>query len=381
MAIINRTYNLESLLKPNKVLIIYGPRRAGKTTLLKEYLRKTKWKYKLDSGDNITTQQILSSQNFDQILNYASKYELIAIDEAQYIPNIGMGLKILVDQVPNLRIIATGSSSFELAQKTGEPLTGRKRTIVLYPFSQQELYAKYNKYDLKQKLEEFLVFGSYPEVLLAKNRADKAGAAEEIANSYLLKDVLTLENIKNPKQLLDLLKLTAFQIGNDVSLNELATQIKLDIKTVGRYLDILEKAFVLKRVDGFSRNLRKEIAKKSKYYFLDNGIRNGIISQFNALENRNDVGQLFENFMVMEKLKFNEYNSVFTSSYFWRTYDQKEIDYIEERAGKLFAYEFKWNGEADRASRSRKDFLNAYPNAEFKTINKENYLDFIRPVP
>jgi len=381
MAIINRTYNLESLLKPNKVLIIYGPRRAGKTTLLKEYLRKTKWKYKLDSGDNITTQQILSSQNFDQILNYASKYELIAIDEAQYIPNIGMGLKILVDQVPNLRIIATGSSSFELAQKTGEPLTGRKRTIVLYPFSQQELYAKYNKYDLKQKLEEFLVFGSYPEVLLAKNRADKAGAAEEIANSYLLKDVLTLENIKNPKQLLDLLKLTAFQIGNDVSLNELATQIKLDIKTVGRYLDILEKAFVLKRVDGFSRNLRKEIAKKSKYYFLDNGIRNGIISQFNALENRNDVGQLFENFMVMEKLKFNEYNSVFTSSYFWRTYDQKEIDYIEERAGKLFAYEFKWNGEADRASRSQKDFLNAYPNAEFKTINKENYLDFIRPVP
>lgn len=373
MAIITRSHNIERLLKPGKVLVIYGPRRVGKTTLLKDYLSKTKLKYRLDSGDNITTHEIMRSQNFDLILPYAAEHELIAIDEAQQIPNIGMGLKILVDQVPGLSIIVTGSSSFDLAQKTGEPLTGRKRTVILYPISQEELRPQYNRYELKERLEEFMIFGSYPEVLLAKNRADKILALEEIANSYLLKDALSLENIKNPKQLLDLLKLIAFQIGREVSFNELATQIRLDVKTVGRYLDILEQTFVLKRVSGFSRNLRKEIAKKAKYYFLDNGIRNAVISQYNALADRNDKGELFENFIVAERLKYKEYHSVFGSIYFWRTYDQKEIDYIEEWDGKLFAYEFKWKGEA----KPPKEFLDTYQNTEFKTINKENYLDFI----
>lgn len=373
MPIIKRLHNLEELLSPGKVLVIYGPRRSGKTTLLKEFLATTKFKYKLDSGDNVKTQEIMRSQDFDRILPYATGYELVAIDEAQQIPNIGMGLKILVDQVPNLRIIATGSSSFDLAQKTGEPLTGRKRTIALFPFSQEELLAKYNRYELKEKLEEFLIFGTYPEVMLAKNRAEKIIALEEISNSYLLKDALSLENIKNPKQLLDLLKLLAFQIGREVSLNELATQTKLDVKTVDRYLYILEQTFVLKRIGGFSRNLRKEIAKKAKYYFLDNGVRNAVISQYNALEDRNDKGELFENFMISERLKFKEYHSIFGSAYFWRTYDQKEIDYIEEREGKLFAYEFKWSGDA----KPPKEFLETYPNTEFKTINKENYLDFV----
>lgn len=373
MPIIKRFYELGSLLKPGKVLVIYGPRRVGKTTLLKEFLDKTGKKYKLDSGDNVKTQETMRSQDFDRILPYAAGYELIAIDEAQQIPNIGMGLKILVDQVPDICVIATGSSSFDLAQKTGEPLTGRKRTIILYPFSQAELLAKFNRHELKEKLEEFMVFGLYPEVLLAKNRAEKIIALEEITNSYLLKDAFSLENIKSPKQLLDLLKLIAFQIGREVSLNELATQIRLDVKTVGRYLDILEQTFVLKRVGGFSRNLRKEIAKKAKYYFLDNGVRNAVISQFNLLEDRNDAGELFENFMIAERLKYKEYHSVLGSIYFWRTYDQKEIDYIEEREGKLFAFEFKWAGDA----KLPKEFLGAYPNAEFKTINKENYLDFI----
>lgn len=373
MPMIKRFYELDGLLKPGKVLIIYGPRRVGKTTLLKEFLDKTGKKYKLDSGDNVKTQEIMRSQDFDRILPYAAGHKLIAIDEAQQIPNIGMGLKILVDQVPGLSIIATGSSSFDLAQKTGEPLTGRKRTIVLYPISQEELLPQYNRHELKEKLEEFMVFGSYPEVLLAKNRAEKIIALEEIANSYLLKDALSLENIKSPKQLLDLLKLIAFQIGREVSLNELATQIRLDVKTVGRYLDILEQTFVLKRVGGFSRNLRKEITKKAKYYFLDNGIRNAVISQFNLLEDRNDAGELFENFMIAERLKYKEYHSVLGSIYFWRTYDQKEIDYIEEREGKLFAFEFKWTGDA----KLPKEFLEAYPNAEFETINRKNYLDFI----
>ena len=372
---IKRYYNLEKLIKPGKVLIIYGPRRVGKTTLLNDFLSKTKLKYKLDSGDSIKVQQILSSQDFSQIKEYVSGYELIAIDEAQQIPNIGMGLKILVDQMPKLKIIATGSSSFDLAQKVGEPLVGRKRTIILFPFSQTELLEKYNKFELKQNLEDFLVFGSYPEVTIAKTRKEKINSLNELVNSYLLKDVFNLERIKGSKQIIDLLKLLSFQVGNEVSINELATQIRLDVKTVDKYLDILEKAFVLKRLGALSRNLRKEISSKAKYYFYDNGVRNGIISQFNGLDDRNDVGFLFENFVVMERLKKQEYsNSLFANNYFWRTYDKKEIDFIEERGGKLFGYEIKWK---DKKIKAPADWLSAYPNSEFSVISPDNYLEFI----
>ncbi len=372
---IKRYYNLEKLIKPGKVLIIYGPRRAGKTTLLNDFLLHTKLKYKLDSGDNIKVQQILSSQDFSQIKEYVAGYELLAIDEAQQIPNIGMGLKILVDQLPKLKIIATGSSSFDLSQKVGEPLTGRKKTLILFPFSQTELLEKYNKFELKQKLEDFLVFGSYPEIITAKSRREKIDLLNELANSYLLKDVFSLERIKGSKQLLDLLKLLAFQVGNEVSLSELARQIRLDVKTVDRYLDILEKAFVLKRIGGFRRNLRKEISGKAKYYFYDNGVRNAVISQFNSLNNRDDVGPLFENFIAMERLKNNIYTERSGLSYFWRTYDGQEIDLIEERSGKLFGFEIKWSSK--RKGRVPKDWLENYKKAQYKIINRENYLDFI----
>src|SRR4030042_571000 len=328
---IKRVYNLEKLIKPNKVLIIYGPRRVGKTTLLIDFLNHTKLKYKLDSGVNIRTQQVLSSQDFTKILEYASNYELIAIDEAQQIPKVGMGLKIIIDQIPDIMVVATGSSSFDLAGATGEPLTGRKTTIALYPLSHQELLLLYNRHEIKERLDEFLIFGSYPEVITAKTRRDKIAVLEEIVASYLLKDVLALDRIKGSKVLLDLLKLIAFQTGSLVSLNEIATQIKLDVKTVGRYLDIFEKAFVIKRVGGFSRNLMKEIVSKAKYYFLDNGIRNTVISQFNPIDSRNDIGILWENFMVTERIKKYGYQNIYGSFYFWRTYDGQEIDLIEER--------------------------------------------------
>lgn len=372
---IKRVYNLKDLIQKQKVLIIYGPRRAGKTTLLSNFLSKTSLKYKLDSGDNIRTRQIFESQDFDKIIPYATSYDLIAIDEAQQIPNIGMGLKILIDQVPGLAIIATGSSSFDLSQKLGEPLTGRKHTIILYPFSQSELLEKYNRFELKEKLEEFLIFGSYPDVVLAKNREEKIKILNELADSYLLKDVLSLERIKGAKQLIDLLKLIAFQIGSEVSLHELATQVKLDVKTVDRYLDILEKAFVIKRIGGFSRNLRKEISSKCKYYFLDNGVRNAVISQFNFLSDRNDIGALFENFIASERIKNNSYKSIFSPIYFWRTYDGQEVDLVEEYSGKLFGFEIKWSENAK--IKIPKDWKKAYPNAEYSFINKENYLDFI----
>jgi predicted AAA+ superfamily ATPase len=372
---IKRYYNLEKLIKPNKVLIIYGPRRVGKTTLLNDFLSRTKLKYKLDSGDNIRVQQILGSQDFSQIKGYATGYQLIAIDEAQQIPNIGMGLKILVDQVPDLRVITTGSSSFDLAQKVGEPLTGRKKTVILFPFSQGELLDKYNRYEIREKLEDFLIFGSYPEVVTAETIKEKISLLNELVNSYLLKDVFSLERIKGPRQLLDLLKLLAFQVGNEVSLSELASQVRLDVKTVDRYLDILEKAFVLKRIGGFSRNLRKEVSRKAKYYFLDNGVRNAVISQFNSLSKRNDIGPLFENFVVMERLKDNSYKARPGTSYFWRTYDGQEIDLIEERGGKLYGFEIKWSPRAK--IKPPKDWLGSYKNAQYKIINRENYLDFI----
>mgnify|MGYP001579190024 CR=1 FL=1 len=371
---IERAYNLKELIRPGRVLVIYGPRRVGKTTLLNNFLSGTKLKYKLDSGDNIRTQQVLSSRDFTSIMEYASGYDIIAIDEAQQIPDIGMGLKIIVDQLPDIIVIATGSSSFELAGAVGEPLTGRKKTITLYPVAQLELSTLYNRHELKERLEDFLVLGSYPEVVTARGRKEKISILDEVVNSYLLKDVLALDRIKGSRVLLDLLKLIAFQIGNQVSLNELAVQLKIDVKTVGRYLDIFEKAFVIRRIGGFSRNLRKEVVSKAKYYFLDNGIRNAVISQFNPLDSRNDIGALWENFVVAERIKKCSYQDIYGSFYFWRTYDGQELDLIEEREGRLFGYEIKWSREKEKTP---KDWVKTYKEAEYAVINKGNYLDFI----
>lgn len=373
---IPRVYDdIEKLLEPSKVLVIYGPRRVGKSTLLQNYLRQTTYKYKFDIGDNIKLQQILSSQDFSQIIPYAEGYELLVIDEAQQIENIGMGLKIIVDQLPKIRVIATGSSSFDLAKQVGEPLVGRKKTKILYPISQIELLNIYNKFELKTTVENFLIYGSYPEVVTAKTKSGKIQLIEEIANSYLFKDILSLEKVKSSKVLSDLLKLLAFQVGSEVSLNELARTVNLDVKTVERYLDLLEKSFILINLRGYSRNLRKEIKSKSKYYFYDNGIRNAVISNFNALNLRDDVGKLWENFLVIERIKKQDYKSIFTNNYFWRTWDQKEIDFVEERGGKLFAYEFKYSPKKKR--KKPKEFLDTYPESEFSIITPDNYLDFI----
>ncbi|MEK7085934.1 MAG: ATP-binding protein [Patescibacteria group bacterium] len=366
--------NLDKYIKPNKVLVIYGPRQVGKTTLLKDFLVTSKWKYRLDTGDNIKLHELFKSQDFNSLKEYAYGKELIIIDEAQRIPGIGQGLKILTDQVENLRLIATGSSSFELAGQIGEPLTGRKTSLILYPISQIELQSIYNSYELKEKLNEWLIFGSYPEIITAKNKQEKIRLLEELTQSYLFKDILELEKIKNSKILLDLLRLIAFQLGQEVSLTELATQLGIDYKTVGRYLDLLEKTFVIYNLRGFSRNLRKEITKKSKFYFYDNGIRNTIISNFNEPALRNDLGALWENFLFMERLKKRACKEIFANCYFWRTWDQKEVDLVEEREGKLFGYEFTWK---NKKSKQPKEWLNTYPEASYEVITSENYLNFI----
>ena len=375
---ITRAYEpLDAHVQPNKVLVVYGARRVGKTTLLHQYLASTSLKYKLDSGDNVRTQEILSSQDFSQILPYVEGYDLLAIDEAQQIPHIGKALKILVDQTPNLRVIVTGSSSFELAGQVGEPLTGRKRTLTLYPLAQSELLAHHNRFELRENLAAFLIYGVYPEVIEAVTQRAKIEIVTEIADAYLLKDILAFDRVKNARPLVDLLRLLAFQIGQEVALSELANQVGVDVKTVQRYLDLLEKAFVIIRLGGFSRNLRKEVTSKAKYYFYDTGLRNALIAQFNSLDQRNDIGRLWENFLFIERLKYRTYFGEYANAYFWRTYDQQEIDLVEERGGKLFGYEFKWSSQKRVAAPT--SWLTTYPEAEFKVITPDNYLDFILP--
>jgi len=371
-----RYYNdLGAYIKKNHVLIIFGPRQVGKTTLLKGFLSQTALKYKLDSGDNIRTQNLLGSQDFDKIFNYAQGYELIAIDEAQQIPNIGMALKILVDQVPNLSVIATGSSSFDLAQSVGEPLTGRKVTLTLYPIAQLELLKTCNRHELQEKLEDFLIFGGYPVVMSAHTRQEKISILTELVDSYLLKDILSLENIKKSETLFNLVKLLAFQIGQQVSHNELATQLHIDTKTVSKYIDLLEKSFVICKLGGFGRNMRNEVTGKHKYYFLDLGVRNAVIAQFNGLEMRNDVEHLWENFVFIERLKNLSYHGFYGQRYYWRTYQGQEVDFVEEIENILSAHETKWSPSKKVSAPS--EWRENYPQAPFTVITPDNYLNFV----
>ncbi len=359
-----------------KAIIIYGPRQAGKTTLLKNILSglDIKASYQFISGEEIEVQKWMSSQSVETLASYIGSDKLLVIDEAQKIDNIGLNLKLIVDHLPEVQVIATGSSSFELANQVGEPLVGRKWQFFLFPIAQLELAASESGLETAKRLPERLIYGSYPEVITSSGREAKRDLLRSILDNYLFRDLLVLEEIRKSAKLVALLKLIAFQIGSEVSLRELAASLSLNIATVGRYLDLLEKTFVIKRVGGFSRNLRKEISKTSRYYFFDNGVRNALINNFNDLETRDDVGQLWENYLFMERWKKREYRKIHANEYFWRTYDQKEIDLVEEREGKLYGYEIKWGKKGGKEPKLWKE---TYKEAEYKTVNKENYLDFI----
>jgi hypothetical protein len=372
---IERHYqNLDTFLKPNKALVIYGPRQVGKTTLLNDYLQTTSYKYRLDSGENFHVQDILSSLDFEKLKDYVSDYDLIAIDEAQKIPRIGEALKILVDHFPGIRIIATGSSSFELVGQVGEPLTGRKITLTLFPIAQLEMSKIFNPFDLRTKLEEFLIYGSYPEVVVTSEKKEKIRLLHEISGSYLMKDILEFKRVKSSHKLMMVLRLLAFQIGHEVSFHEIAQKVGMDHKTLARYIDLLEKAFVILRVGGFSRNLRNEIVKKNKFYFYDTGIRNAIIANFNQTDLRNDTGQLWENFIFMERIKKQRYHEILANNYFWRTWNGEEIDFVEEREGKLFGFECKWS---DKKIKVPKLWQQNYPESTVEVIHPDNYQKFI----
>jgi predicted AAA+ superfamily ATPase len=364
---------LETLAQPGKVTIIYGPRRVGKTTLLHKYLAD-KQNYLLVNGEDRFVQQELSSQSIQQLKLYVGKYDFLVIDEAQKIDNIGLNLKLCVDNFKNLTIIATGSSSFDLNKHVGEPLTGRKNVLKMFPLSQIELSSIEDAASTKANLESRLVYGSYPEVVLAPSNEYRREYLLDLVNSYLCKDLLEVEGIKKSKKIIDLLQLIALQVGKEVSENELATRLGINKKTVAKYLDVLEQSFVLIRLNGFSRNLRKEVTKSSIYYFYDTGIRNAIINNFNQLSARADIGEIWENYLVIERLKKQSYMKLYKHNYFWRTYDQQEIDWIEEGGGKLDAYEFKWRKNNVKPPRA---WLKAYPGSNFALINQENYIEFI----
>lgn len=376
---INRIWKdqLSKKIVPNKVLIIFGARRVGKTQLLKKYLADLPQSTYLQlNGEDEQTIRLMQERSVANYTRLLGKTRLLVIDEAQNISEIGLKLKLMVDEIDGLAIVATGSSAFDLTNKLGEPLVGRKTTLKLHPLAQMELSQHENHIQTTERLEERLIYGGYPELLHLGSQKEKQNYLTDIINSYLLKDILVLDGIRKSDKLYDLLRLLAFQVGKEVSTSELANQLKgISRNTVEQYLDLLEKVFVIYKVQGFSRNLRKEVTKNNRWYFVDNGIRNAIIQNFNPLNLRNDVGDLWENYLASERIKYQDYTEQQVNNYFWRTYDQQELDWVEQIGESLAAYEFKWNDK--KKLKQPVAWRNAYPDATFNVMDRMNYLDWI----
>jgi len=368
------TRKIQDKLTSGKVLVILGARRTGKTCLIREIIKQTNIPYLMLNGEDFRVAAQLENKGIEEYRQRVGNKKLLIIDEAQKIKNIGKILKLMIDEIEGLTILATGSSAFDISQKLGEPLTGRNISYNLFPIAQCELSETENKIETASNLEQRLIFGTYPELLNLPDFVSKQEYLSELVNSYLLKDILELDSIKNASKILNILRLLAFQTGSEVSFSEIAQKVALSRNTVERYIDLLEKTFIIFKVGGYSRNLRKEVTKNSKYYFVDNGIRNAVISNFNTPELRNDIGQLWENYIISERVKYLSYNKTPHNSFFWRTYDQQEIDWIEERDGKLFAYEIKYSRSGTKIPKAWKE---AYPESEFNVITKDNYLDFV----
>lgn len=357
-------------LQANKVVIVFGARRVGKTVLVKELLEKINEPVLSLNGEDINVHDKLAIRSVENYKQLLGSYRFLYIDEAQKIPEIGLKLKLMIDEIKDLKIIISGSSSFDIHKDAGEPLTGRKYSFNLFALSESEYNQVENDIVKIDKVRERLIFGNYPELMHLPDREDKIDYLNEMVSSYLLKDILVYENIKNSQKIFNLLRLIAFQIGGEVSLQELGKQLGISKNTVEKYLDLLSKVFILHKVEGFSRNLRKEITKNSRWYFLDNGIRNAVIANFNPIESRNDIGALWENYMISERLKYQENKRLSSNNYFWRTYEQQEVDWVEERDGSLFGYEFKWK---ESKVKIPSQWKNAYPDSSFEVINKDNF--------
>ncbi len=366
---------LQAELFAGKALLVLGPRQAGKTTLLQTLIatqtEPTLW-LNCDEPDIRKTLQEPTSSLLRQLIGEA---RLVVIDEAQRVKNIGLTLKLITDQLPSVQLIATGSSSLELANEISEPLTGRKLEYLLLPFSTEELIQHHGLLEEKRLLPQRLVFGMYPDVVT--NPGKERRTLQNLSGSYLYKDIFQFQDVRKPELLETLLEALALQVCSEVSYHELAQTIGVDAATVRRYIDLLEKTFVVFRLRSFSRNLRNELKKSRKIYFYDNGIRNAILNNFQAISLRADRGALWENFLVSERQKFLHFHEIYTNCYFWRTKQQQEIDYLEEREGQLWACEFKWSVKKSGPSPFSKTFLNAYPNSITQVVTPGNYTEWL----
>ena len=369
---------LQSVIKDkcfrHKAILVLGARQVGKTTLLKQFMKEQTDEVLFLNCDEAMTVSQLTNRNIKQLQLLVGSAKIVVIDEAQKVDNIGLTLKMMVDNIPDVQVIAAGSSAFELRNRLNEPLTGRKYEYRLFPISTNEIYKTAGYLDVQRLMESRLIYGSYPDILTHGSEAHEL--LNSLTDSYLYKDILVSDNLRKPELLDKLVRALAFQVGSEVSYNELSRTIGSDAKTVERYIELLEKSFIIFRLNGLSRNLRNELKKTKKIYFYDNGIRNAVIQQFAPLDMRNDVGALWENFFIAERMKFNHYRQHYCNIYFWRTKSQQEIDYIEESNGTFDVFEMKWNPKNAKAT-IPESFMKAYPVASTAIVTPENYLDYL----
>lgn len=364
-------------LLPNRAVLIFGARRVGKTMLIKQIIDCFNGKTMIMNGEDSDVQALLDNVSVANYRRLFAGVDLLAVDEAQNIPEIGKKLKLIVDEVPEIKVIASGSSSFDLKNKAGEPLVGRATQFFLTPFSQAEISQTENILDTRRNLETRLIYGSYPDVVLAERDVIRAEYLRDLTDAYLLKDILTMDGLKNSGKMRDLLRLLAYQTGSEVSYDELGKQIGMSRNTVEKYLDLLSKVYVIYRIGGYSRNLRKEVAKAGKWYFYDVGVRNAVINNFSPLATRQDTGAIWENYLISERIKRNHNLRLNHEFFFWKTYDRQEIDLVESTSDTtLESFEIKWG---DKHPKCPVAFAGAYPDATFTVLNKDNYIDYIGP--
>lgn len=365
---------LKNTTQNQKVTQILGARRVGKSELIKDFTKELNSKYLLLNGDDVLDIQLLEERSLANYRRVLQDYDILIIDEAQNIPEIGLKLKLIVDNIDGIQIIITGSSAMDLSQKAGEPLVGRMHTLRLFPLSYREIAQKYDFREIQQTLDDRLIYGSYPELTILRSPAEKESYLGELVGSLLLKDILAYSDVRKSDKIFDLLKLIAFQMGQEVSYTELGQKLQISKNTIEKYVDLLIQSFILIRVGGYSQNLRKEVTKQPKLYFLDNGIRNAVLNNFSPLQTRADVGALWENYCIQERIKRLNYDSIRYQGYFWRTYDDQEIDWIEDYNQSLHAYEMKYS----KTTSIPGAFAKNYPDASFHVMNRDTYSDYIR---
>lgn len=359
-----------------KAIIVVGPRQVGKTTLLKMLANEYDRKVLVWNCDEPDVRRKLTEPTSTMLGNETAGYDIVFIDEAQRVQNIGITLKLLIDNYPEKQVVVTGSSAIELSNSINEPLTGRKYEYVLFPFSAEELIIENGIQEERRLLERRLIYGAYPEVV--NNPGEERETLTNLVSSYLYNDIFAFQDVRKPEIIEQLLQALALQVGSEVSFNELGRLLGLNSVTVQRYIDLLEKSYVIFHLRSFSRNVRSELKKSRKIYFCDNGVRNALIGDYKPLALRTDTGALWENYLISERMKHNAYNAFYGKSYFWRTQQQQGVDYIEDYDSVLHAYEFKWSGT--KQQRLTETFVKNYPNYTFNVVNRDNYLDFIKGV-